>query len=81
MIPTPVPNWNFQSIKLIAKVYKYLYSYICLCVCDYSLLALIDMSIDFNVISMTGFGHFQLICIRSLVYFGEYAEQIKKSIF
>lgn len=24
---------------------------------------LIDMSIDFNVISMTGFGHFQLICV------------------
>lgn len=44
----------FQSIKLIAKVYKYLYLFVCVIIRE-----LIDMSIDFNVISMTGFGHFQ----------------------
>lgn len=50
-------NWwtldgGFQSIKLIANVNKYLYLFVYLLS---FIRELIDMSIDFNVISMTGF--------------------------
>lgn len=61
-----------QSIKLIAKLYKYFY----LC---FIIRELIDMSIDFNVISMTSFGHFQLIRFIFGLLWG-YTIQIK-SIF
>lgn len=52
---------KIQSIKLIAAdLYDKYLCFACKCVyvCE-----LIGMSIDFDVISMTGFGHFQLICV------------------